>query len=58
MNLPDDWSWRAFDQHFGDDQPNDDGTLDPNDGRCLDCGAAEDENCADTCRCFACTEES
>jgi hypothetical protein len=26
-NLPDDWSWRAFDQHFGDDEPPEDDEL-------------------------------
>ena len=31
-NLPDDFNWREFDRHFGDDQPpeHDEADIDPN----------------------------
>ena len=46
-NLPDDFSWRAFNQYYGDDQ-------EPEEERCPDCGATPDEPCETDCACLAC----
>lgn len=46
-NLPDDFSWRAFDAYYGDDQP-------PDPDVCPTCGAPDDQPCDDDCQCSYC----
>ena len=46
-NLPDDWSWRAFNQYYGDDQ-------EPEEPGCPHCGCPPDEVCEIYCDCEDC----
>ena len=46
-NLPDDFSWAAFDRYFGDDR-------EPEPECCDACGASADLDCEPTCDCNGC----